>query len=204
MSTSEWISHNDAREIIGRAIYRDDWIGSLTEEEIEILTGDFGPKRFPRPNGARGVFEIIDPCPKDFRNRLDAALGRDRRMHVQLGTVLEWLDKNRFGALEEKYPRAALESAAAQIPPPSTTLRTPDAGTRGPIKGTIARFAEHDRSMFPQMKRLIDEGKRLIDEGMSATEAALQLADQLKPPGPTTTLESKATRLRKLFQAEGR
>jgi len=185
------ISHNDARELVGRAIYRDDWIGSLTAEEVELLNGEFGPKRRPRPNGASGYFEIVSPCPKGLRHKLDAAIGRDRRMIVQLTTVLEWLDQNGLGALKSRYPRASLESAIATAV--STDRERPTStGKRGPVKGTIARYADHDRSMFPQMKRL-------IDQGTSVTAAASQLADQLEGGG---TPESKATRLRKLFQEE--
>jgi hypothetical protein len=116
-------------------------------------------------------------------------------MIVQHTTVLEWLDKNGFEVLKRQYLRSRLELAVAKIAPPTSHQRPPGAGKRGPVKGTIARFAEHDRSMFPQMRRL-------IAQGMSQSEAALQLADQLKPFGLTTTCESKATRLRKLFQAE--
>jgi hypothetical protein len=193
MSRSEWISHNDARELVGRALYRNDWIGGLTKEDIDLLNGEFGPKRLPRPNGASGFFEIIKPCPNDLRRKLDAAIGRDRRMIVQLTTVLEWLDQNGFAALEKQYPRSRIELAVTKIVPPTSHQRPPGFGKRGPVKGTIARYAEHDRSMFPQMKRL-------IDEGFSPTAAAEQLADQLK--GSNTSRESKATRLRKLFQAE--
>jgi hypothetical protein len=196
MSGAEWISHNDARVLVGRAFYRDDWIGALKREEKDLLYGDFGPKRLPRPDGASGFFEIIQPCPtKGLRPKLDAAIGRDRRMIVQHTTVLEWLDKNGFEVLKRQYSRSRLELAVAKIALPTSHQRPPGAGKRGPVKGTIARFAEHDRSMFPQMRRL-------IDEGMSRWEAALQLADQLKPFGSMTTSESKATRLRKLFQAE--
>lgn len=194
MTEQDWISHNDARELIGRAIYRDDWIESLTAEEVEILN-KYGPRRRPRPSGASGYFEIIAPCPKGFRNKLNAAIGRDRRMIVQLTTVLEWLEENSFGAVKDKYSRKSIESAAVSIVrAPTKQDRPPSAGKRGPVKGSIARYAEHDRSMFPQMRWLIEQ------HGMSATGAALKLADQLK--GDNTSRESKATRLRKLFQTE--
>jgi hypothetical protein len=184
--------HNDAREFVGRAIYRDDWIGALEREEEELLYGEFGPKRFPR-HGASGFFEVIQPCPKRLRGKLDAVIGRDRRMIVQLTTVLEWLDQNGFAALEKQYLRGPLQEAVAKIKPSTSHARPPGVGKRGPVKGTIARYAEHDRSMFPQMKRL-------IYEGFSPTAAAEKLADQLK--GTNTTKQSKATRLRRLFQAE--
>ena len=192
MSRSEWVSHNEAREIVGRAFYRDDWIGGLDQQDIDLLNGEFGPKRMPRPNAAAGFFEVIRPCPKKLRSKLDAAIGRDRRMIVQLTTVLEWLDQNGFPALEKRYLGAPLQSAVAGMAPANASTRAPSAGKRGPIKGTISRYVEQDRSMFPQMTRL-------IDEGMSPTAAALKLADHLKGGGAP---ESKASRLRKLFQRE--
>lgn len=193
---SEWISHNGAREIVGKAFYRKDWIGSLTADEVELLYGQYGPKRYPRPPGSSGYFEVIAPCPTpELGRKMDAAIGRDRRMIVQLTTVLEWLDQNGFPVLEQRYLRISLEHAVAKIATPAPQARPQGAGKRGPLKGTVARYAEHDRSMFPQMKWL-------IDQGLTPTAAAEQLADQLK--GPNTTEQSKATRLRKLFQAEGR
>jgi len=193
MTGSEWISHNDARELVGRSIYRDDWIGSLTADEIELLNGQYGPKRYPRPPGSSGYFEVIAPCPTPALGRkIDAAIGRDRRMIVQLTTVLEWLDQSGFAALEKRYPRSHLQAAVAEIAPSTLHARPAGVGKRGPVKGAIARYAEDDRSLFPQIRRL-------IDQGFSPTAAAEQLADRLKGGG---TLESKATRLRKLFMAE--
>lgn len=196
MTDRSWILHDHARDLIGRAIYRDDWIGGLTAEEIELLNSEYGPKRWPRPNGASGYFNVINPCPPGQREKLDAALGRDQRMIMQLSTVLEWLDQNGLGALQKGYSKQVLDAAIATIRSPSPSQDRPlGAGKRGPVRGTIARYEEDDRSKFPQMRHL-------IAQGLSPTAAAFQLADQLK--GDNTTLESRATRLRKLFQAEDR
>lgn len=191
MAEAAWISHNDARQLVGKALYREDWIGALTAGETELLYGEQGPKRHPRPRGSSGFFEIIAPCPSPaMAQKLDAVIGRDRRMIIQLTTVLEWLDQSGFPALAHRYPRKDLERAVDAI---ATTVPVASArGKRGPAKGSIARFAADDRSKFPQMKRL-------MDEGLSASAAASALADQLKGGG---TLASRATRLRKLFQAE--
>jgi hypothetical protein len=54
---------------------------------------------------------------------------------------------------------------------------------------------ENDRSMFPQMQRLINEGH-------SPSAAAKLLADKDLLTG-FGTKQSQATRLQKLFQAEG-
>jgi hypothetical protein len=196
MSEAEWISHNDARELVGKAIYRNDWIGSLTADETDLLYGEYGPKRHPRPTGSSGYFEVIARAPTpELGRKVDAVIGRDRRKIVQETTVLEWLDQSGFPALKARYPKTRLVEAVSAIdatPAPAP----PSRGKRGPAKGTIARHVENDRSMFPQMRRLIDEGH-------SPDAAAKILADtgQLTGGGTNT---SKATRLRKLFLKESR
>lgn len=185
------ISHNDARELVGKALYGEDWIGSLTAAEIELLHGQHGPKRHPRPKGSSGYFEIIARCPSPaLARKLDQAIGRDRRMIIQSTTVLEWLDQSGFPALAKQYSRSDLSKAIAEIAALGA-IATPR-GKRGPVKGSIARYAEDDRSKFPQMKRL-------MDGGLSMTAASEALADQLKGGG---TRASRATRLRRLFQQE--
>jgi hypothetical protein len=195
MSEADWISHNDAREIVGKAIYRNDWIGSLTADETEVLYGKYGPKRHPRPSGSSGYFEVIARAPTPALGRkMDAVIGRDRRKIIQETTVLEWLDQAGFPALEARYPKTRLIQAVAAIDA-SPAAEPPSRGKRGPVKGSISRHADHDRSMFPQMRRLIDEGH-------SPSAAAELLADTGQLTGGDIN-KSKATRLRKLFQAEG-
>jgi hypothetical protein len=192
MSGPDWISHNDAREFVGKAIYREDWIGSLSADEAKLLYGEHGPKRHPRPPGSSGYFEVIARAPTpELARKIDAVMGRDRRKIIQETTVLEWLDRSGFPALEPRYRKSNLERAIAVIDASPAAAPQPR-GKRGPVKGSISRYADHDRSMFPQMKRL-------IDQGMSMTAAAEQLGPHLKGGG---TLESRATRLRKLFQQE--
>jgi hypothetical protein len=195
MSEGDWISHNDARKLVGKAIYRNDWIGSLTADEGELLYGEYGPKRHPRPPGSSGFFEVIEPSPTPALGRkIDAVIGRDRRMIIQETTVLEWLDRSGFPALDKRYSKTNLERAIAAIHAPPAAVPQ-SRGKRGPVKGVIARHAENDRSMFPQMQRLINEGHT-----PSAAAELLADTDLLTGGG---TKQSKATRLRKLFQAEG-
>jgi hypothetical protein len=96
MNPSDWISHNDARELVGKAIYRNDWIGSLTAGETKLLYGKYGPKRHPRPSGSSGYFEVIERAPTpEMGRKIDAVIGRDRRKIIQETTVLEWLEDSR-------------------------------------------------------------------------------------------------------------
>lgn len=66
---------------------------------------------------------------------------------------------------------------------------------RGPQRGTVDRFGEADRSLFPEMKRLVDEDHK------SVHAAALELASAGKVKG-AATLESQAKRLAKRFRNE--
>jgi hypothetical protein len=66
-------------------------------------------------------------------------------------------------------------------------------GARGPVKGTVAHYAQSDRKHYRAMKRLMKEGK-------SITAAAKELAPKLQ--GDNSTEPSKATRLARRFREE--
>ena len=60
---------------------------------------------------------------------------------------------------------------------------------RGPKPGTVSRYAAADRALFPEIKRLLDDGK-----ATSPHDAALQLVEAGKVAG-TATPDSKKRRL---------
>jgi hypothetical protein len=83
---------------------------------------------------------------------------------------------------------AAPEVRPEQVPQgPATKLRR-----RGPSKGSVSRYAAADRKFFPRMRKLIAKGE-------TVAAAALACGNHLKGGG---TLESRATRLAKLFRRE--
>jgi hypothetical protein len=99
-------------------------------------------------------------------------------------------------------PPASPASGKTTIPP--ETLTSPTAApankdrlrrTRGPQRGTVDRFGKADRSLFPEMKRLMDEDHK------SAYAAALELALAGNVKGAGTP-ESQAKRLAKRFLNE--
>jgi hypothetical protein len=76
-----------------------------------------------------------------------------------------------------------------------TTHSPPRKSRRGPKPGTVRRFDEKDRALFPQIDRLVQEEK------LSATAATRMLAEDRKVAGhgdPT----SRAKRLARLYLAE--
>lgn len=73
----------------------------------------------------------------------------------------------------------------------NTAQQMPQRQRKGPKPGTVKRFEESDRSLFPEIVRLIHAGTPM-------TAACRKIADENKLAGPATN-ESKADRLRKLF-----
>jgi hypothetical protein len=70
---------------------------------------------------------------------------------------------------------------------------------RGPKPGTVARYDEPDRALFPEMKRMIREERQTI------YGAALKLANEGKVLGMgISTAESRARRLAKAYRAKTR
>lgn len=73
-----------AIEKTGRVLFGDDWIGELTQREIDLLV-THGPRL------AKGAVGSIAPCPQKYRRALDRAIGRDHRANSQRDTALDWL-----------------------------------------------------------------------------------------------------------------
>jgi hypothetical protein len=70
---------------------------------------------------------------------------------------------------------------------------------KGPVPGTVDRFGESDRALYPELKRLMRE------ERMSINAAALKLADEGKVEGVgTSTPGSRAHRLAHRYRKEDR
>jgi hypothetical protein len=67
--------------------------------------------------------------------------------------------------------------------PPSKPRRR-----KGPVPGTVDRYSESDRALYPELKRLIKK------ERLSATAAALQLANDNRVAG-IGSVQSRARRL---------
>jgi len=74
----------------------------------------------------------------------------------------------------------------------STTTPTSSPATRrtrkGPVPGTVDRYRNADRALYPEMKRL-------IGQVMSCRAAAHVLAEANKVSGSNSTVETKARRL---------
>jgi hypothetical protein len=108
-------------------------------------------------------------------------------------------------SLAEQAILAPASPASAETPNPSESLTIPTATPagmdalrrtrRGPQRGTVDRFGEADRALFPEIIRLVDEDHK------SVHAAALELASAGKIKGAGTE-NSLAQRLAKRFRNE--
>jgi hypothetical protein len=88
-------------------LFGDDWIGELSSADLQILESKNGIKRKRLPNGR--TINIIVPCPRGRRNRLDAAIGRGERAVVQLSTAIDVMHDAGFSHLAEAYDFESFE-----------------------------------------------------------------------------------------------
>jgi hypothetical protein len=111
MKIAKDISRDDARRLVGqKIIFGQDWIGKLNQSDMNLLKGDFGPKKTRAP--FRGtVVDLVKPCPPGLVSRLERAWGRWQRMVAQLRTVDHWLENHGFNCAAQSFDGEALERA---------------------------------------------------------------------------------------------
>jgi hypothetical protein len=85
-----------------------------------------------------------------------------------------------------------LVTARKLVPSWINVVEAPIRKPHGPTPGTVNRYGEADKKLFPEMKRLIRDKK------ISANAAALALAELGKVPGSGTS-QSRARRLANRF-----
>jgi hypothetical protein len=101
----------------------------------------------------------------------------------------------------QAVPKSNRDLDALQSPAPTTPTRAPPAtgiarrNRKGPAPGTIDRFGDTDRALFPEIEHIMSEGHK------SVHAAALELASDGKIQGGGTP-ESRAKRLAALFRKE--
>ena len=166
-------------------------LDSLLED---IITGRFdgmGGLAFFHPDGAVPVQGRL------LIGTLGLSLDRNRRrILVSKRAVLNFARRHRL-------PRPSWWVDKARTPKKSaadTRLATPAVATarkrrRGPEPGSVDRFGESDRALFPELERV------MRDHRMSANAAARELASRIEGAG---TEASKAKRLASRYLRSGR
>ena len=123
----------------------------------------------------------FNPARLDERGRL--------LLRPQSEPDFQWLwhesDQHPIHPLEEQ-----IEVAEAEV-----MRRWPTSPRRGPQRGTISRFNEDDKALFPEIKRIMQR------ESKSANEAARKLVDEGKVKGRGAE-QSRALRLARAFRRE--
>lgn len=86
------ITLNEMRERAAALIFGDDWIGSLTDEEHELLrTYPLIARDVHRTDGTTIKIDHADPVPARLASKIDRARGRAMRLYGQYSTVDSWL-----------------------------------------------------------------------------------------------------------------
>ena len=120
MAGKEKISHIEAINIVGKALFAGDWIGEILLQhgkeivfcgisaEERALIEEYGP----RPGVRGGV--TIKPCPSASQAKIERALGRRERIPAQRGAAADWLQDR--GLLGFGCDRDAIVSALVAQP----------------------------------------------------------------------------------------
>jgi hypothetical protein len=88
----EKIALNEMRGQVAKLIFGDDWIGSLTNAEHEILRQrGFSPRKILRLDGTSVVLEHAQRLRSRVASKFDRAVGKAIRLQCQYVTVDTWL-----------------------------------------------------------------------------------------------------------------
>jgi hypothetical protein len=104
--TDDRISRDEAREIVGGALYGQAWIAEFPGDQYQ-LQYDRGPQR----QSDRPHLSFVPPWPESLSDRLAMAVGRYALVRAQGQTVDEWLLLYGFDCLEEDFDRDAFSAA---------------------------------------------------------------------------------------------
>jgi hypothetical protein len=91
----------DARILVGKALYGDDWIGEHSKKDLKLLTGPNGPHRKQLPNGR--TITVILRCPSSLRKKMDQAIGRGERAWLQSAMAIDVLHDHGFRDVDKFY-----------------------------------------------------------------------------------------------------
>jgi hypothetical protein len=139
-----FIEAAEARRLVGKALYGDDWIGELSSKELKLLTGPNGPQRKRLSNGR--TINIIPRCSPSLRNKLDLAWGRGERAYLQLATAIDVLHDHGFIFGDKVFDLDRFKMFLSKISRPNTELQKRSVGKpRVLIEGVVTRMASDMR-----------------------------------------------------------
>jgi hypothetical protein len=142
---TDFIDAAEARLVVEKALFGDDWIGPLSTEELELLGGPFGPQRKRLSNGR--TINIIARCPQQLRNKIDRAWGRAERAYIQSMTAIDILHDHGFKDVDRAFQLERFNRFLARISRPETeaTAKRNVGKPRDLIDGVILKMASDAR-----------------------------------------------------------
>ena len=144
-SKGKYVDAAEARPLVEKALFGDDWIGPLSTEELDLLGGPFGPQRKRLSNGR--IISIIARCPPNLRNKIDRAWGRAERAYVQSMTAIDVLHDHGFRDIDSAFELGRFNSFLTRISQPETEVAKRSVGKpRDLIDGVILKMASDARS----------------------------------------------------------
>jgi hypothetical protein len=140
-----FIEAAEARLLVGKALYGDDWIGSLSTEELKLLGGPNGPQRKRLSNGR--TINIIPRCPPNLRDKIDRAWGRAERAYLQSLTAIDVLHDHGFRDVDRAFDFGRFKAFLVKISRPEAEIRKRPVGKpRDRIEGVIFKMESDIRS----------------------------------------------------------
>jgi hypothetical protein len=142
-----FIDAAEARLLVAKALYGDDWIGELSNKELKLLTGPNGPQRKRLPNGR--TINIIPRCPPNVRDKLNQAIGRGERAVLQSATAIDVLHDHGFWDVEKVFNLGQFKEFLAKISHTKAEVRNRSVGKpRDLIEGVKIKMASDIRGAF--------------------------------------------------------
>jgi hypothetical protein len=143
-SKANFIDAAEARLLVEKALFDDDWIGPLSTEELELLGGPNGPQRKRLSNGR--TISIIARCPPNLRNKIDRAWGRAERAYLQSMTAIDVLHDHGFKDVDIAFELGRFNAFLARISRSETETAKRSVGKpRDLIDGVILKMASDAR-----------------------------------------------------------
>jgi hypothetical protein len=133
-------------------IYKDGWIGGLSDEDYALVKGPLGIKYRARPTAA-GIYPTeVAPCPHGKAVKLDRAIGRFARLEAQYSVVDSWIEDHGL-PVDPRQPadRTTFDEIMRREFPNAPPAR------RGPKAEVITR-------VLNEMEADVAEGRLTIDQ----------------------------------------
>jgi hypothetical protein len=145
------ISLDEMRERTGQAIFAEDWISSLTDEEYEFLREHLPVRRIVRTDGSTVRLEHVERCSAVLARKLDQTIGRRERMGAQYVTVDSWLRDH--GLLGAGTPTAAIECNQLFDVPPAPASRLDGTEDRERFNKVVRELQQSEQAAQPLGRR---------------------------------------------------